>query len=599
MRKIFAFFVSMLVIASCTDPFEDNENNGVGSEGTSNLCVNNEIRYTTSDCKPLIPQKVDIAFFGANLLSNQFENGIGTLVFDKDVTSIGEGVFSDCSTLTSIMIPGSVKSIGDNAFQGCTSIAKIEIPKNVTSVAINAFYGCSSLESIKVASDNNVYDSRDNCNAIIETETNTLVVGFKNSVISNSVTKIGDSAFRDCSSLASITIPNSVTSIGDDAFYGCNNLKEVINCSVLTISKGSSENGYVGYYADKVKNLPNGLIEGDFIFKVVDGVNVLCNYFGNAINLVLPDNYKGENYEIGEYAFRDCSGLKSIEIPNSVTSIGSSAFSGCSELKSVTIGNSVTSIGSAAFYRCSGLKEVHITDLSAWCSIGFADGVVHSNPLYYAHNLYINNELATELVIPDDVTNIGSSAFYGCSSLTSVTIPNSVTSIEYSAFYDCSGLTSVVIPNSVTSIGSCAFSGCSGLASITIPNSVTSIEYNAFSRCSGLTSVEFNAENCTRMGESFYPVFNKCELLSTVIIGENVKNIPTCAFSGCSGLTSIEIPNSVTSIGDYAFYGCSGLKEVHITDLDAWKNIRFGDSYANPLKNGAKLYLNGVEVTDY
>ena len=131
MRKIFAFFVSMLVIASCTDPFEDNENNGVGSGGTNNPNANNEIRYTTSDCKPLIPQKVDIAFFGANLLSNQFENGIGTLVFDKDVTSIGESVFSGCSTLTSIIIPGSVKSIGDNAFQDCTGIAKIEIPQRI------------------------------------------------------------------------------------------------------------------------------------------------------------------------------------------------------------------------------------------------------------------------------------------------------------------------------------------------------------------------------------------------------------------------------------------------------------------------------------
>ena len=168
------------------------------------------------------------------------------------------------------------------------------------------------------------------------------------------------------------------------------------------------------------------------------------------------------------------------------------------------------------------------------------------------------NEYTGSVVIPESVTyngntysvtSIGERAFYGCSGLTSVEIPNSVTSIGNSAFSRCSGLTSVVIPNSVTSIGGGAFNNCSSLTSIEIPNSVTSI-------------------------------------------GDQ-------AFEDCKALTSVTIPNSVTSIGSEAFYGCSGLKEVHITDLDAWKNISFGYK-ANPLNNSnAKLYLNGVEVMDY
>ena len=173
------------------------------------------------------------------------------------------------------------------------------------------------------------------------------------------------------------------------------------------------------------------------------------------------------------------------------------------------------------------------------------------------------------LTFDDDITSID--GFGGCTQLASITIPNSVTSIGYEAFYGCTGLTSITIPNSVTSIGNTAFSNCSGLTSITIPNSVTSIGYNAFLGCSGLTSIT---------------------------IPNSVTSIAYFAFRGCSGLTSITIPNSVTSIGDWAFEGCDGLEEVHITDLDAWKNISFG-SYANPLYYGAKLYLNGVEVTDY
>ena len=154
--------------------------------------------------------------------------------------------------------------------------------------------------------------------------------------------------------------------------------------------------------------------------------------------------YSGKTYSvtsIGYGAFRNCSGLKSITIPNSVTRIGSSAFWNCSGLTSVTIGNSVTSIGESAFYRCSGL---------------------------------------TSITIPNSVTSIGNDAFWACSGLTSVTIPNSVTSIGISAFAYCSGLTSVTIPNSVTSIGHNAFEGCSGLKSVTIGNSVTSIASETF-----------------------------------------------------------------------------------------------------------------------
>ena len=244
--------------------------------------------------------------------------------------------------------------------------------------------------------------------------------------------------------------------------------------------------------------------------------------------------------------FSNRSSVKTVVIPDSVTSIGRWAFGYCESLTSVTIPDSVTSIGSCAFYDCTGLTSITIPD--SVTSIG--------NGAFY------NCTGLTSVTIPDSVTSIGRIAFGYCESLTSVTIGNSVTSIGAYAFYNCTSLTSVTIPDSVTSIGDWAFENCTGLTSVTIPDSVTSIGDEAFAFCDSLTSVTIG-NSVTSIGDE---AFAFCDSLTSVTIGNSVTSIGNSAFEDCTGLTSITIPDSVTSIGDYAFFDCSGLTSVTIPD---------------------------------
>ena len=173
---------------------------------------------------------------------NAFEgcSGLTELILPSSVTSIGNAAFVDCSGLTELILPNSVTSIGDSAFSGCSGLTELTLPNSVTSIGDGAFCGCTGLEKITVESGNSCYDSRDNCNSIIDTETNTLIVGCKNSVIPNSVTSIGDYAFYGCSGMTELILPNSVTSIGDFAFEGCSGLTELtLPDSVASIGDGA------------------------------------------------------------------------------------------------------------------------------------------------------------------------------------------------------------------------------------------------------------------------------------------------------------------------------------------------------------------------
>ena len=273
----------------------------------------------------------------------------------------------------------------------------------------------------------------------------------------------------------------------------------------------------------------------------VFGASVISNTYKNGKGVITFD---GPVTTIRGYCYN--LGLKSVTIPDSVTTIGDRAFSSCYNLTSVNIGNSVTTIGSYAFSGCRNLTSVTIPDSVTTIGGGAFDDCTS----------------LTNVTIPDSVITIGGGAFDDCTSLTNVTIPNSVTTIGNGAFRNCSNLTSVTIPDSVTTIGDEAFLGCTSLTHIIIPNSVTTIGGDTFQDCTGLTSITI-PDNVTSIGKQ---AFFGCTSLTSITIGDSVTTIGTQAFRDCTGLTSITIPDSVTTIGDGAFSSCSNLTSVTIGD---------------------------------
>ena len=490
-----------------------------------------------------------------------------------------------------------VTAIGDSTFRFCFDLTGVSLPNSVTAIGKDAFWNTLGLTNIVVESGNPKFDSRDNCNAIIETASNTLMIGCKGTIIPNTVITIGERAFA-ASGLTSIDIPNSVFSIGSRAFWGCNLTSLTIGNSVTTIGD------YAFMDCDGLTSLdiPNSVITiGDYAFWGCS--DLTCLTLGNSVTAIgnnafqlcssLTDLTLGNSVTtIGDQAFKDCSALTSLNMPNSLTTIGNNTFNGCHGLVSVTIPNSVTSMGFGAFYYCRGLESVTLPNSLTTIS-AFAFEACRS---------------LTSVEIPNSVTTIEGDAFCRCYSLTNVSVPNTVTTIGSGAFsetpwYDslpdglvyigrvaykykgempegtnviledgtlsisgkafayCEGLTSVTIPSSVTAIGVSAFESCSSLTNVEIPNSVASVGYRAFEETPWY---ENQPDGLVYAGSAAYDYKGVMPEGTSIILRDGTASVTAYAFSYCKGLTSVTIPNTVTSIGHYAFETCTSLVSLTI-----------------------------------
>ena len=523
---------------------------------------------------------IAIPFVGATVSGEKVSEIINTVNFGYIFGADGTAKNAEYvpATLESVTIYGGI--IAANAFDGCSNLQNIVLENSVTSIAQGALNGCNRLQSLTLpfvggSNDGDIENTffgyifgaaeyKQNNEVVPESLKTVELTGncdianyaFYNcknitTISINSGKSIGDSAFANCTSLERLFVPDEIEKFGNGVLSGCNNIK--YNDWLGTKYIGSQNSKYL---------------------VLITGTNVIGKFTTN-----------GDTRIIAENAFKDCTTIIEISITENVIMIGDSAFANCTSITNIAIPDSVTYIGSSAFLGCIGLTDVYYTgDIASWCNLSFDSS--YSNPMYYAGNLYINEELLQgELKIPDRVTSIKDYAFYNCTSLTSITIPDSVRSIGNEAFYGCIGLMSITILNGVAIVEDAAFNNCSNLTDIYYMGDIE--DWCIISFGDDYSNPMYYADNLYFNGEQLY---------GDIVLGNDVIKIPYGTFKNQREIKSVTISKSIASIGDYAFYNCANLKKVYYNgDIVDWLNISFGESDAtsNPMYYADNLFING------
>ena len=597
--------------------------------------------YAFCDCSSLVnvvlPDYLDIiesgTFFGCSSLT------------DMDipcVKTIGDYAFSGCSSLVDIGIIDRIQVIGEGAFSDCSSLIRFDLPSTISGIGSYAFSGCSKLrdfnflyvndseENLAII-DNGVFSGCSSLYDIILPESVTSIgeEAFKGSGIWNidmpNVDSIGQGAFMDCTNLYRIVLLNSLECIDNNTFSGCGNLKRVeIPRGVTRIGENAFANCIslsevvIPGNVDSIENEAFSGCSNLAEIVISDGVTTIgSRAFADCISLskiVIP----GSVSWVGNL-FDGCSSLTSVTMHDGVTEIGRSAFGGCIGLTTVDIPASVERIGIGAFQGCESLARVNITSLESWCQIDFDPGWVGTNPLEYAHHLFLNGSDLTELIIPDGVTRIGAGVFGGCNSLSAVTIPESVQSIGEKAFVGCDGLTrvnisdlaswcsisfqeeysnplwyaehlylngaeleTIVFPDGMTSVKDYTFINMNSLSGVQIPEGVTSIGRMAFFDCDNLVDVHLPDSLIDICQEAFC----YCYTLPGIVIPKNVTSIGTAAFLDCRSLTNVTVlPEMPPSVGWGIFeYADNAYYFVPAESVEAYKSAPYWSNLAGRIQ---------------
>ena len=536
--------------------------------------------------KPVFTYSLDD---NGNATITGYTGNVSALVIPEEidghkVMKLGNGVFEKHQEIVSVQIPDSITSIGVSAFRNCSNLENVNLPKNLISIGNRAFFNCVSIKNISIPKtlvDVDTYGWNwwypfEGCSNLerVEFEEGITQIptgifgetGLKEVEIPDTVTSIGERSFADCANLEKVTLSKNLKSIGSRAFIRCTKIEKI--------------------------NLPKNLTEVDTY-----GWNWWYPFEGCS-NLEKVEFEEGIT-QIPTGIFGE-TGLKEVEIPDTVTSISERSFADCANLEKVTLSKNLKSIGNRAFVRCTkiekinlpkSLTEVDTYGINWWypfdgCSnlkeIEFEEGITQI-PTGIFGNTGLEN-----VKIPDTVTSIGERSFADCANLEEVKISDTVTSIGVRSFTDCVNLEKVNLSKNLKSIGNRAFAKCTKIEKINLPKSLTEIDtywsnwWYPFDGCSNLKEIEFEEgitqiptaifgntglekvkipDTVTSIGERS---FADCTKLEKIIFSEKIETINGRAFLGCTSLKSVSLPDSITNMDTEIFSDCTSLSSVKL-----------------------------------
>ena len=503
----------------------------------------------------------------------------GVYDMPDSVEEIVSGAFSGCEQLTAVDISNSVTTITYGQFMNCTALEKVVIPSSITAAEGLAFAGCDAMEEVHIS------DLEAWCKISFDYNGNPL--GFAHNlyldgelivdlVIPKSITELKPHVFEGGTCFESVTVHEGVTKMGYEAFYNCIALKKVkisnmvAWCGIEFEDRTANPLRYAGnlYMSEQqVKSLviPEGVTSiGQYAFTYGTGFT----------SVSMPNGLQS----IGNYAFEVCDNLSEVAVPGTVSSMGSYIFQNCTGLEKATLGEGMTHTGNYTFYNCTNLSQVSLPE-----------GLLSIN-----ERAFKNTASLETLVLPSTLEEIEWYAFDN-SGLTAISIPDSVEFLGTGVFHNCTKLKDVELGEGCSYVPRYGFRYCTSLEKITLPEAVTILEHQAFYGCTNLTTVNFPTNPLTI--ESY--VFAYCPLsgirlpdsktliepasfaycgMTEMTIPVSVTEIAYSSFYSCSNLAEVVIPKSVTTIGEQAFYNCSKLEDVYYTGNETqWQAITIAD----------------------